>query len=70
MSLSSGENFQGAKLFSILLKVPFHSWGALLSSIIKERLNSVMIFKGEILTGHASTQALHVVQALNSSTDI
>ena len=27
LSLSSGENFQGAKLFSILLYMPFHSAG-------------------------------------------
>ena len=35
LSLSSGANFHGAKLFSVLLNIPFHSCGALLSSIIK-----------------------------------
>ena len=35
LSLSSGLNFQGAKLFSILLNITFHSCGALLSSMMR-----------------------------------
>ena len=70
LSLSSGLNFQGAKLFSILLNMAFHSCGALLSSIIKERRSSIIISSGEIETGHSSTQALQVVQARSSSTVI
>ena len=46
LSLSSGLNFQGAKLFSILLDIAFHSCGALLSSIISERRSSTMISRG------------------------
>ena len=53
LSLSSGLNFQGAKLFSILLNIPFHSAGALLSSMIRERRNSKMISNGLMLTGHS-----------------
>ena len=67
LSLSSGLNFQGAKLFSILLNMPFHSAGALLSSIMSERRNSKIISNGLMLTGHSCTQALQEVQALNSS---
>src|SRR6187549_586845 len=70
LSLSSGENFQGAKLFSTLPNIAFHSCGALLSSITKERRSSRMISRGEMETGHSSTQALQVVQARSSSTEI
>src|SRR4030095_8766595 len=70
LSLSSGENFQGAKLFSTLLNIAFHSCGALLSSITNERRSSRMISSGEMETGHSSTQALHVVHARSSSTVI
>ena len=68
LSLSSGLNFQGAKLFSVLLNIEFHSWGALLSSMMSERRNSKIISNGEIETGHSSTHALQVVQARSSST--
>src|ERR1700704_1430387 len=67
LSLSSGLNFQGAKLFSILPNIVFHSGGALLSSITNDRRSSRIIVNGLIPTGHSSTQALHVVQALSSS---
>lgn len=70
LSRVSGENFQGAKLFSMLLKVLFHSCGALLSSMISDLLSSVIISNGDMLTGHSSTHAIQVVQALSSSTEI
>src|SRR5580765_966795 len=70
LSRSSGENFQGAKLFSVLLNIAFHSCGALLSSIIKNLRNCTMISNGSILTGHSSTHAWHVVQARSSSSVI
>src|SRR4051812_6918192 len=70
LSLSSGENFQGAKLFSVLLNMLFHSAGALLSSIIKYRRSCTMISKGLIATGHSCTHAWQVVQARNSSSVI
>ena len=45
----------------------FHSCGALLSSMISDRRNSIMISRGLIATGHSCTHAWHVVHARSSS---
>lgn len=66
-SLSIWLNGQGAPLFSMLDIILFRSVGAALCSITKYLLISKIIDNGLILTGQASTQALQLVQAHNSS---
>src|SRR5690606_19866994 len=59
--------FQGAPLFSMFPNMVLRLAGACDSSMTAYRLSSTMISSGLILTGHASTQALQVVQAQISS---
>ena len=51
----------------MLEKIVFNSIGAADSSITKYLLKSIIIDKGSIFIGQAFTQALHEVQAHNSS---
>src|SRR5690606_11155269 len=67
LNLSSGENFQGEKLISILENIAFQAAGALDSSIATYLLICKIIESGSMLTGQASTQAAQDVQAFSSS---
>src|SRR5690242_17513721 len=62
LNRSAGENFQGAKLVSMFWNIEFQDAGAPDSSIATYRRSSRMISSGLIITGHASTHALQLVQ--------
>ena len=67
IALSSEEKAQGAPLFSTVLNIAFQDSGDTDCSRIRFLRNSRMMSKGFISTGQASTQALQLVQACNSS---
>src|SRR5690606_12694970 len=67
LARSEGEYFQGAPLFSTFPNIALIGAGACDSSITAYCRSSIIIFSGSMLTGHASTQALQVVQAQSSS---
>ena len=69
-NLSEDGNCHGAPLFSILEKTKLSSEGAADSSITRYLLKSIIIDKGSILIGQASTQALQDVHAHISSFEI